>query len=43
MNKCERKILETIYTDCICLQKQNRLTEYGKGQLNICELLLKTK
>jgi len=43
MNKQEFKILTGIYTDCLRLKKRKELTEFGRGQLYLCELLIKNK
>lgn len=41
MDSEERKLLIQIYKDCIKLKKRKELTEFGRGQLIICELLLR--
>jgi len=40
MNKREKTILSQIYKDCLKLKRQKQLTEYGKGQLDLIEVLL---
>ena len=42
MNKRERKILHDVYRDCKELEKRNDLTEYGKGQMDLCKKFLKS-
>ena len=43
MNKRERKLIEEVYKDCIKLKRRKDLTEFGKGQLYLCMMLLKIK
>jgi len=43
MNLREKKILHKVRTDCITLQRQHQLTEFGLGQLMLVERLLKNK
>ncbi len=40
MNNEERKLLLQVYHDCLELESKNQLTEFGKGQLEICKILL---
>jgi len=42
MNKKEKQIIKKIYNDCLELEKKKDITEYGKGQRDLCKLLLKT-
>ena len=41
MNLRERTLLKNIYKDCIKLRQKNELTEFGEGQLALCQMLLK--
>ena len=41
MKKKERNYLESVFEDCEKLEKENKLTEYGAGQGNLCIVLLK--
>jgi hypothetical protein len=43
MNKKEREKLESIYKDCVQLEKTYNLTEYGAGRGDLCKNLLKKK
>ncbi len=43
MNKKERIYLEETYKDCIKLEKKKNLTEHGKGEGDLCIILLKKK
>ncbi len=43
MNKKEKYYLEKVFQDCVTLEKQNKLTEYGAGQGDLCITLLKKK
>lgn len=43
MNKIEKKKLLEIYEDCLKLEKQGTLTEFGEGQLILCKMLLNHK
>lgn len=40
MNKKERELVEGIYKDCLRLKKRGELTEFGEGQMRVCEMLL---
>lgn len=40
MNKHQLQIIREIKNDCITLKKQKHLTEFGYGQLELCEILL---
>jgi len=40
MNAREKKLIKETYADCIRLKKKGELTEFGEGQLVLCELLL---
>jgi len=40
MNKKESKLISEIYLDCLLLKKRKEITEFGEGQLKICEMLL---
>jgi hypothetical protein len=41
MNNKERTYLKGVYKDCIELEKQGFLTEYGTGEKELCIILLK--
>jgi len=41
MNRQEKKLLLEIYRDCLKLEKRGELTEYGRGQRDLCRMLLK--
>ncbi len=41
MNQREHKFILEIYKDCLKLKKRKELTEYGKGQEDLCLMLLK--
>ena len=43
MNKKEKAHLEKVFRDCIKLEKEKRLTEYGAGLADLCIVLLKKK
>ncbi len=43
MNKKEKTHIEKVFQDCIKLEKENQLTEYGAGQGDLCISLLKKK
>ena len=43
MNKRERTLIEGIYRDCLKLKRRKELTEFGEGQMCVCEMLLGTK
>ena len=43
MKRKEKKILEGIYKDTLRLEKKKDLTEYGRGQGDLCIILLKKK
>lgn len=40
MDRKERALVEEIYKDCLRLKKRGELTEFGEGQLRVCEMLL---
>ena len=40
MNNKKRKMILEIYRDCLKLKSKQELTEFGKGQLAVCKLLL---
>ncbi len=37
----EQDTLKEIKQDCLKLKKRNDLTEYGKGQLDLCKVISK--
>ncbi len=41
MNMKEKAHLEKVFQDCVKLERQNKLTEYGAGQGDLCISLLK--
>ena len=43
MNKKEKALLEEEYQDCLELEKEGFLTEYGAGWGDLCIRLLKKK
>jgi len=43
MNTNQSKIIQDIKKDCIALKKLKQLTEFGLGQLELCEILLENK
>ena len=43
MNKREKAYLVEVYQDCVSLEKESDLTEYGAGMGDLCIELLKAK
>jgi len=43
MNKRERALVEGINGDYLMLKKRKELTEFGEGQMRVCEMLLSVK
>jgi len=43
MKRIERDYIEKVLKDCKMLKKNNDLTEYGNGQMQLCKILLKLK
>ena len=43
MNKKEQAILNQIYSDCVFLRLRGELTDFGEGQLELCEMILELK
>jgi len=41
MNQRENKIILEIYKDCLQLNKRKELAEYGRGQMDLCLILLR--
>lgn len=43
MKKKERTLITKIYNDCLQLKKKGDLTEFGAGQMAVCEMLMRIK
>lgn len=39
MNRQEKNLLLEVYRDCLRLEKRGELTEYGRGQKDLCKML----